>query len=133
MEAKLKHLEMLQNIIARMANNSFFIKGWCITLVSALLALGSQTTNIKLIFITLLPLIMFWLLDAYFLWKERLYRSLYVAISITSEDSINFSMDTSQFAKKTDTWARVAISGTVILFYGTIFFAIIIVLTTTIK
>jgi len=31
MENKIKHLEMLQNVIARMASNSFIIKGWSVT------------------------------------------------------------------------------------------------------
>ncbi|MEN9503463.1 MAG: hypothetical protein RI964_2748 [Pseudomonadota bacterium] len=35
---RLKHLEMLQQVITRMASNSFLIKGWSITLISALLA-----------------------------------------------------------------------------------------------
>ena len=34
-----KHLEMIQTIIARLATNSFAVKGWSITLASALLAL----------------------------------------------------------------------------------------------
>ena len=41
MEKKLKHLEFIQNVILRMNNNSFLIKGWAITLISALFALAS--------------------------------------------------------------------------------------------
>ena len=37
-EAVLKHMEMYQNIISRMANNSSACKNWCIVLVSAFLA-----------------------------------------------------------------------------------------------
>jgi len=36
MEAKLKHLEMIQDVIKRMASNSFLLKGWSLTLVVAL-------------------------------------------------------------------------------------------------
>jgi len=36
MEKKLKHLEMLQGVINRMANNSFLLKGWSVVLISAL-------------------------------------------------------------------------------------------------
>ena len=35
---KIKHLEFIQSTITRMNQNSFQIKGWMITLVSALLA-----------------------------------------------------------------------------------------------
>ena len=40
--SKLEHLKMLQAVITRMASNSFMVKGWCITLVSALLALSAK-------------------------------------------------------------------------------------------
>ena len=36
MESKIEHLKMIQGIITRMNTNSFQIKGWTITLVSAL-------------------------------------------------------------------------------------------------
>ena len=34
MENKIKYLEMIQSVINRMANNSFCLKGWTVTLVS---------------------------------------------------------------------------------------------------
>ena len=36
MDAKLKHLEMIQGVINRMANCSFLLKGWSVTLIAAL-------------------------------------------------------------------------------------------------
>ena len=38
---KLKHLEFIQGIITRMANNSFMLKGWAVTLVAGIFALSS--------------------------------------------------------------------------------------------
>ena len=43
MEVKLKHLEMIQAVITRMAKNSFLLKGWSITLTAAIFALGTGT------------------------------------------------------------------------------------------
>ena len=37
MEKKIKHLEMIQAVIVRMGNNSFLLKGWSVTLISAYL------------------------------------------------------------------------------------------------
>gem|GEM_PF-6654994 len=34
-ENKRKHLDLIQAIITRLSNNSFLIKGWCITLKRA--------------------------------------------------------------------------------------------------
>ena len=38
MENKLKHLQMIQGIINRMASNSFALKGWSVTLVAGIFA-----------------------------------------------------------------------------------------------
>jgi len=44
-EAKLTHLELVQGVINRMASNSFLLKGWCVTVVSALLALSAKDAD----------------------------------------------------------------------------------------
>lgn len=46
-ENKIKHLEFIQNVITRMNSNSFMIKGWCVTLVAALFALGAKDSNVN--------------------------------------------------------------------------------------
>ncbi|MCS7304145.1 MAG: hypothetical protein NZ602_03420, partial [Thermoguttaceae bacterium] len=71
----LKELEIIQDIIKRMAQNSFWIKGWTVTLVIGTLLLeGAEKVQLGLAFI---PLVVFWVLDAYFLRQERMYRKLY--------------------------------------------------------
>jgi hypothetical protein len=47
-EAKLKHLEFIQNTISRMAHNSFLLKGWAITMLGALLGLNKDNINFKI-------------------------------------------------------------------------------------
>jgi len=42
MENKIKHLEMIQGVINRMASNSFALKGWAVTLVSGIFCVGWQ-------------------------------------------------------------------------------------------
>ncbi len=77
MDAKLKHLELIQAIINRLAQNSFFLKGWSVTLVAALFVLATTDSHHTFIWLAVFPAIMFWLLDGYFLWQERLFRCLY--------------------------------------------------------
>lgn len=48
-EKKLKHLEFIQDMISRMAKNSFALKGWAVTLVAALFALAAKETKRKFI------------------------------------------------------------------------------------
>jgi len=38
-----KEIDLVQNVINRMANNSFLLKGWLITLIVGVLALTSDT------------------------------------------------------------------------------------------
>ena len=78
MENKLKHLEFIQGAINRMAGNLFFLRGWTITLITALLALlVKKGTNPDYIFIVYFLVVIFWILDGYFLSQERLFRDLY--------------------------------------------------------
>lgn len=79
----IKHLEFIQTNIARMGQNSFQMKGWALTLVTALLALfaasagDSGVGNNLFIFIGILPATIFWFLDAYYLQQERKFRGIY--------------------------------------------------------
>jgi len=126
MEKKIKHIEMIQSIVSRMASNSFLLKGWCVTLVSALLALASKDSNTKFILVAYFPVMMFWILDSYFLWQERLFRKLYDKVRVTDEGAIDFSMNTSTLVEQTAPWARVAFSITLVLFYGTMIGAVLL-------
>lgn len=92
MENKLKHLEFIQNIISRMASNSFLLKGWAITIVSALIAISIDKNNCNYFIVVYFPLIVFWLLDTYYLKQERLFRHLYNEVRKKDENEIDFSM-----------------------------------------
>ena len=95
MNTKVKHLEMLQKIITRMARNSFLLKGWTITLISALFVLSDFGNNQNFVLLALLPAIAFWGLDAYYLRQERLFRKLYDKVRNIQPADIDFSMNTS--------------------------------------
>lgn len=63
----MKEIDLVQNCISRMAQYSFIVKGWTISMVAALLALTPQKTNIKLLCIVCFVLTgCFWYLDATF-------------------------------------------------------------------
>jgi len=76
-DEKLKHLEFIQNVITRMNTNSFQIKGWSIVIVSALLAIYASTKDNYFFLVAVLPTLIFWFLDAYYLNQERKFRGLY--------------------------------------------------------
>jgi len=86
MDDKQKHLEFIQNIITRLNTNSFQIKGLAITIVAALLAVYAATLKLDFILISILPTIIFWFLDAYYLQQERKFRGLYNDVAGVSKE-----------------------------------------------
>ena len=71
------HLESMRSVIERMAANSESSKTWCISLVSAIIVVVSEEKTPRLIWLALLPTIMFFVLDVYYLSLERGFRSSY--------------------------------------------------------
>lgn len=119
MENKRKHLEFIQNIISRMAGNLFFLRGWTITLIGALLALFSKNNSPDYVFYFLIVVVLiFWILDGYFLSQERSYRDLYNHVRKLKEEEIDFSMDISEYQKyKKNTLIYSMFSLTLLIFY----------------
>ena len=93
MEKKMKHLEMIQAIITRMASNSFKLKGWAVTLVSGIYALASKDVDKMYFLVAFIPIVVFWGLDSFYLLQERLYRTLYNKVCKLAEQEIDFSMN----------------------------------------
>ena len=124
-ECMFKEIEIIQDIIKRMAFNSFMIKGWAITLVVITLLLKGTEYQVWLAFI---PLLVFWFLDAYFLWQERLYRKLYdwVVNNRLKTDEYLFDMNSYRFKDKVQSKLRIMFSITLGWFYGSIAILIII-------
>lgn len=71
------HLSILQNLIQRMASNSVVCKTWCITLVSAILVMVVDKGKENYIYLGLFPIIIFALLDMYYLGLERAFKDSY--------------------------------------------------------
>ena len=67
------HINMLQGIITRMAQNSTNCKSWAIPIVSAVLMLALEKDTIPNI-TAYIPLAIFYLLDCYYLGLERKFR-----------------------------------------------------------
>jgi len=68
--AVIKHLEILQGIITRMAGNSAACKTWALTIITGILALSIDKNCIP-IWVSLIPAIMFFALDSFYLGLER--------------------------------------------------------------
>ena len=118
-ERILKHLEFIQDIVNRLGRNSFLLKGWSMTVLvaGALLMVRLRPDEPLLALTLLLPAIGFWLLDAYFLRQERLFRDEYNRVR--KQDETDFTMCPMQHKHKPESsWRSVFFSETLPIFYG---------------
>lgn len=117
MENKMKHLEMIQAIITRMAQNSFMIKGWALTLVVAMFAFVPKTACL-FIPIVIVPILIFAFLDAYYLQLERRYRKLYDIVRDKAEDAIDFDLKITKECKNySSNFLKCLFSRSIFLYY----------------
>lgn len=113
----LKEIDLIQAVVTRMANTSFLIKGWTVTMMTFIFATKCEPKALPLVFV---PILLFWILDAYFLQQERLYRKLYqwvVENRMLSENYL-FSLSTARVQDQNKPIIRVMFSTTLGVFYG---------------
>ena len=96
-ESKLKHIDIVQSTINRMAQNSFVIKGWTITILVGLFVFIQKNDLRDNLLIYMTPVVFFWILDSYYLYQERLFREVYKKLIANLGEEADFSMDTSDY------------------------------------
>lgn len=74
----LKEIDIIQSCINKVEQNSFIIKGWSVSIVAVILTLTPDNLNRQFVSAVLAVITLaFWLLDAFFLRVDRLYRWKY--------------------------------------------------------
>lgn len=123
MQNKIKHLEMIEHIIERMARNCFQLKGWAMTLVAAVGALAAKDSDKRFMILAFIPVLVFWLLDSFYLQQERRYKALYRETAEKEDSQIDFNLDTSKVLYRDEESKRICFckclfSFSELLFYG---------------
>ncbi len=96
-----KEIDLIQACINRMAQNSFIVKGWTITLITVILALLPEKIDIRLLCaIVIVATVCFWYLDAFFLRTERLYRWKYEWVIANRPKSEEYCYDLNPYNEK---------------------------------
>ena len=116
----IEEVKVIQDIIKRMASNSFNVKTWTITLIVATLLFKGDNNHI---FIAFIPLIAFWYLDSYYLQQERLFRKVHdwvVNYRLEHNDQL-FNMNPIRFKKEVQSVGKIMFSVSTLPFYGSIF------------
>lgn len=121
-ENKRKHLDLIQNVITRMGGNSFLLKGWSISLITAVIGFAITNNNEKesilLLMVATGLILVFWSLDAYYLAQERAYRGLYGEVRKKDESNIDYSLDARDHIKGYNTWFSSMSSNVFLIFYA---------------
>jgi len=117
-----KEIDLIQACITRMANNSFLLKGWAISIIAVVLALADKVINPALLSaILLIPLFSFWYLDAFFLRTERMYRKMYEWVLEKrgkNDSAFLYDLNPNRFKDNVDSIGKVMMSTTLKWFYG---------------
>ena len=116
-----KEIDLIQSCISKMANNSFLIKGWLITLISIVVALSYDKINFSIIAgILIIIVLCFWYLDAFFLRAERLYIKLYEWVVMERPKGNReklYDLNLNRFNDCVDSIGKIMISETLRVFY----------------
>lgn len=91
-----KEIDLIQSCINRMAQNSFVVKGWMISLVAVIIALLPEKIDIDIRVLCVLAFavtLCFWYLDAFFLKTEKLYRWKYAWVIQNRPNTLDFAYD----------------------------------------
>lgn len=117
-ERVVKHLEFIQGVVNCLGRNSFLLKGWsmAVLVAGALLMVRLRPDQPLLALTLLVPVVGFWLLDAYFLWQEWLFRAEYDRVRL--QDGTDFVMNPDQHKDKPKHRRRSTFfSETLVVFY----------------
>lgn len=123
MESKVKHMEFIQMTISRHASMSAQVKTWAIASLAAIVGL-SRASKTQIVIAGIGVVFLFWLLDGFYLSRERRFRALYD--KVRQLKTTDFSMDTRQFTEWRCNWLGACVSRVILLPYGAMLTGLII-------
>ena len=97
-EEKISYLQMIQEPIGRMSTASAIFKGFAATVVSGIAVLTYSDLNIMVLSLSFVPVVLFAILDIYYMQLEKKYRYLYEQVR-SDKRAIDFSMETTKNKK----------------------------------
>lgn len=90
-DQKIQYLQMLQEPIGRMSTISSIFKGFAATIVAGVATWNYKTLCIEMLVLALVPILLFMLLDIYYLRIERKFRYWYEQVR-TGKRPVDFSL-----------------------------------------
>jgi hypothetical protein len=127
-QRRLEHVKMIQRTIERMAQNSFLLRGWSVTLATGILAIAVAEEKHIFTLLALMPALALWGLDAFYLRQERLFRGLHdeVCAAFGNQGPVSFSMDT-RHVTGVHSWFKTLFAKVVVGLHGPLILVILAV------
>ena len=128
-EELFKEIDLIQGCISRMANNSFLVKGWALSLIAGVTVFtkGENFDNLIFLLTTIVPFVCFWILDAFFLQAEKKYRAMYSdRLKKRKNGDVDQLFELEPGNYKVECVFRLMFSITLVVFYGIPILAIVI-------
>lgn len=116
-ELRVKHLEMLQALITRMAAYGASFKSYCITVTTASIGFAFTLHKPAMVAVAFLPVIAFAIADANYLRVERRFRQVFDGVRTQSWDAMpTFEMNPNSAPNQT--FASAITSWSIVWFYA---------------
>jgi 4-hydroxybenzoate polyprenyltransferase len=115
-DLRVKHLEMLQSLITRMAGYGASFKSYCITVTTAVIGFAFTLHRPTVAALALLPVIAFGIADAQYLRVERRFREVFDLVRGESWDEIP-SFEISLKSTRAQSFLSAATSWSIVWFY----------------
>lgn len=122
---RVKHMELIQAVVARLANEAALIRGWALTVSAAFFGFAAQSFSWRVAAVGLMPVLAFWGLNVYYLRTERQYRSLFERVR-KGQIGDPYLMNANN--EKVESRLRTIFSMTLWPFYGVILFVGILIM-----
>jgi hypothetical protein len=115
-ELRIKHLEMLQALITRMAGYGAAFKSYCITVTTAVVGFAFTLHRPAVAALALLPVVAFGVADAQYLRVERRFRDVFNLVRKESWDTMP-SFEINLQSAPTQSFVAAASSWSIVWFY----------------
>jgi len=116
-ELRVKHLEMLQSLVTRMASYGASFKSYCITVTTAVIGFSFTLHRPAIAVLALLPVIAFGVADAQYLRVERRFRAIFNLVRAESWDAMP-SFDINLQNAPAQSFLSAASSWSIVWFYA---------------
>lgn len=124
---KRAHLDAVRRLVVRTSFASVILRAWSVLVVGALSAVAADPAHARFAWLAVFVAIAFWMVDAHFLRRARLFRRAHDRIERLPDDEIDFSLDTSLVDGEKEAFRSVVFSTAITAFYVALLAAIVVV------